>query len=264
LAGCGGGGAAPRRSAAPPAPVGGLTATPGIVRAGICPLDGGTRSPLGPGQLAAFQDELLRRLGFKLALRMRMSSLPSCARPATALADRTLDLVATAPNDRAADRSQTLATEPYLVVQYALVARAGAPAAGAGLGGLGPGTRLGVLAGTRGAAWAGGRLAGRSVRLVPLTDERAVATAIAAGRYDALLLPRAGAVRTARTVPGLRLGRLVDAGEQASFLVSAANPALRARVDRMLEEIVFDGSYAVIFDRHLSPTPVPIDFLPPD
>jgi ABC-type amino acid transport substrate-binding protein len=264
LAGCGDGAAGPRRSAAPPAPTGGLTATPGIVRAGICPLDPSIRSPLDPDRLAAFQGELLRRLGFKLALRMQVSRLPGCTRPAAALSDRTLDLVATAPNDQAAHRSHTLQTEPYLVVQYALVVRAGARAAGTGLGGLGAGTRLGVLAGTRGAAWAAGRLAGRGVRLVPLADKRAASVAVAAGRCDALLLPRAGAVRTTRTVPGLRIGRLVDAGERASFLVSATNPALAARVDRMLEEVVFDGSYAVIFDRHLSPTPVPIDFLPPD
>jgi ABC-type amino acid transport substrate-binding protein len=264
LAGCGHGDAGPRRSAATPGPAGGLTATPGIVRIGVCPLGGATRSPLGPDQLAAFQGELLRRLGFKLALRIQVSRVPGCARPAMPLSDRTLDLVATAPDGRAADRSQTLETEPYLVVQYALVVRAGSPAAVAGLGGLGAGTRVGVLAGTRGAAWAKGRLASRGADVVPFADERAAAAAIAAGRCDALLLPRAGAVRTARTVPGLRIGRLVDAGERASFLVSAANPALRARVDRMLEEIVFDGSYAVIFARHLSPTPVPIDFLPPD
>jgi ABC-type amino acid transport substrate-binding protein len=264
LAGCGDGSAGPRGRAAAPAPAGQLTATPGVVRAGICPLDGGARSPLGQDRLAAFQDELLRRLGFKLALRMRVSTLPSCATPAAGLSDRTLDLVATAPNDQAADRSQTLATEPYLVVQYALVVRAGSPPAGAGLGGLGAGATVGVLAGTRGGAWAEGRLGSRGARVVPFADERAAAAALAAGGCDALLLPRAGAVRATRTVPGLRLGRLIDAGERATFLVAAANPALRRRVDRMLEEIVFDGSYAVIFDRHLSPTPVPIDFLPPD
>jgi ABC-type amino acid transport substrate-binding protein len=263
LAGCAGA-TDPRGGSAPaPASAGQLTATPGIVRAGICPPDG-TRLPLRPDRLEAFQAELLRRLGFKLALRMQVSTLPSCTRASTALSDRTVDMVATAPTPEATGRSGTLQTEPYLVVQYAMVVDTGSPDAGAGLAGLGSGTRVGVLAGTRGAAWASGRLGDRGASLIPFANERAAAAAIAAGRCDALLLPRASAIRATKAAPGLRIDRLVDAGEQATFLVAAGNPAFRSRVDRMLEEIVFDGSYAVIFDRHLAPTPVPIDFLPPD
>jgi ABC-type amino acid transport substrate-binding protein len=248
-----------------PAPAGQLTAIPGIVRAGICPPDG-TRLPLRPDRLKAFQAELLRRLGFKLALRMQVSTLPSCTRASTALSDRTVDLVATAPTPEATGRSGTLQTEPYLVVQDALVVDTGSPDAGAGdgLAGLGSGSRVGVLAGTHGAAWASSRLGDRGVTLISYADDRAAAAALAADRCDALLLPRASAIRTTRTVPGLRVDRLIDVGERATFLVGAGNPAFRSRVDRMLEEIIFDGSYAVIFDRHLAPTPVPIDFLPPD
>jgi ABC-type amino acid transport substrate-binding protein len=246
-----------------PAAVSQLTATPGIVRAGICPV-GTTRVPLRADRIEAFQAEFLRRLGFKLALRMQASILPSCSRPATALADRTLDLVATAPGQEATGRAGILQTEPYLVVQYALVVGAGSRTARDGLGALAAGTRVGVLGGTQGAAWASARLGTRGVTIVRFADERAAVTAIADGRCDALILPRASAIRATRTAPGLRIDRLLDAGERATFLVAAANPALRSRIDRMLEEIVFDGSYAVIFSRHFAETPVPVDFLPPD
>jgi polar amino acid transport system substrate-binding protein len=246
-----------------PAPAGGLTATPGVVRAGICP-PASTRPPLRPDRVAAFQGELLRRLGFKLALRMRVSTLATCARPASQLAGRTVDLVVTAPGQEPTGQSGILPTEPYLVVQYALVVVAGSPAARDGLGGLGAGASVGVLAGTRGAAWAGDRLGSRGVDVVRFADEQAAVAAITRGGTDALILPRANAVRVTSTAPELRVHRLLDAGERATFLVAAGNPALRSRIDRMLEEIIYDGSYAVIFHRHLAPTPVPVDFLPPD
>jgi ABC-type amino acid transport substrate-binding protein len=245
-----------------PAPAGQLTATPGIVRAGICP-PAKTRLPLPLDRLEAFQGELLRHLGFKLAIRMQVSTLPSCARPATALSERTVDLVASAPGHDVAGGSGTLQTEPYLVVQYALVV-ADSSAARDGLVGLGAGTRVGVLASTRGAAWADDRLGRRGADIVRFADEQAAAKAIATGGYQALILPRTSAIRTTKAVRGLRIERLLDVGERAYFLTAAGNPALQRRVDRMLEEIVFDGSYAVIFARHLAPTPVPIDFLPPD
>jgi ABC-type amino acid transport substrate-binding protein len=246
-----------------PTPAGRLTATPGIVRAGVCP-PGRTRLPLHPERIEAFQAELLRRLGFKLALRMQVSTLPSCSSSATALADQTVDLVATSPGPDATSRSGVLETEPYLVVQYALVAVAGSAAARDGLAGLGSGARVGVLAGTRGATWASGRLGRRGAAIVPFADEPAAVAAAAGGGYHALILPRADAIRATKTVAGLRIDRLLDVGERARFLVAAGSPALRARIDRMLEEIVYDGSYAVIFHRHLAPTPVPVDFLPPD
>jgi ABC-type amino acid transport substrate-binding protein len=260
LAGCAG----PTGSNAGGAPAAGqLTATPGIVRAGICPLRR-TRLLLRPKQIEAFQDELLRRLGYKLALRMQVSTLPSCSEPAAALGDQTVDLLATAPGPDLASHDGVLQTEPYLVVQYALVVAAGSTSGQDGLGSLGSGARIGVLAGTRGESWARGRFARRGATVVPFVDGRAAAAAITGGNYHAAILPRADAVRVAKAVPGVRIDRLLDVGERATFQVAADNPDLRARVDRMLEEIVFDGSYAVIFHRHLAPTPVPVDFLPPD
>ena len=240
-----------------------LTTTPGVVRAGICP-PGGARPTLRRDRLAAFQEELLRRLGYKLALRMQVSSLPSCSEPAAVLAGRGVDLLATAPGPHPAGRSGVLQTEPYLVVQYALVVAGGSTGGQAGGAGLETGARIGVAAGTPGETWARDRFAGRGDGVVPLLDVRAAAAATARGDYQALILPRADAVRVTRAVPNLSIARLLDVGEQATFQVAAGNPALRARVDQMLEEIVFDGSYAVIFHRHLAPAPVPVDFLPPD
>jgi ABC-type amino acid transport substrate-binding protein len=244
-----------------PAPGGRLTVAPGLVRAGTCPPDR-PGLPLAPDRVEAFQVQLLRRLGFKLALRVQVSALPDCARAAQLLAGRRLDLVATAPGDNPAPG--TLQTEPYLVVQYALVVPAGWPRTQDGLGALRAGTQIGVLAGTAGARWARGRLGGRGVGVAAFPDERAAEAAMAADRCDALILPRAGAIRAARAVPRLRVDRLLDVGEQATLLVAAANPMLRARVDSMLEQVVYDGSYATIFHRHFAPTPVPVDFLPPD
>lgn len=251
------------REAAPTPPGHQLTATPGIVRAGICP-PAATRLRLHPGRVEAFQGELLRRLGFKLALRMQISTLATCERPAEQLAGQRVDLVVTAPGQEQAGQPGTLHTEPYLVVQYALVVTAGSRVDKDGLAGLVAGTRVGVLAGSQGAAWARDRLGRRGVRTLPFADQRAAVAALARGGCDALILPRAGAVRATSASTGLRVRRLIDAGERATFLVAAANPALGSRIDRMLEEIVFDGSYAVIFHRHLAPTPVPVDFLPPD
>jgi hypothetical protein len=262
LAGCGDA-TDPGADVPVPTPTSRMTATPGIVRAGICPPTN-PRLPLPPARLEAFQEELLRRLGFKLALRIQASTLAGCERPATPLADRTIDLLVTAPGQDTAGQPGVLATEPYLVVQYALVVKEGSAAARDGLDALDDGTRVGVPGGTRGAAWAKDRLGARGVEVAGVPGEPAALAALARGRYHALILPRARADRAARTVPGLRVARMLDAGERASFLVAAANPALRGRVDRMLEEIIFDGSYAVIFHRHLAPTPVPIDFLPPD
>jgi ABC-type amino acid transport substrate-binding protein len=261
LAGCSG--AADRRGGASVAPgTGGrLTVAPGVVRAGTCPPDR-PGLPLRPDRVEAFRAELLRRLGYKLALRVHLSTLPSCAHAAELLSDRSLDLVATTPGDNPGHG--LLRTEPYLVVQYALTVHADWPRSRDGLGALRAGTRVGVLAGTAGAGWARSRLGGRQVGVVALRDERAAVAAIAAGRCDALILPRAGALRATRAVPGLRIDQLLDVGERARLLVAAGNPALRAQVDSMLEQIVYDGSYATIFHRHLAPTPVPVDFLPPD
>jgi ABC-type amino acid transport substrate-binding protein len=222
--------------------------------------------PLSPDRVEAFQGELLRRLGYKLALRMQVSNLPGCARAAAALADRNLDLVVTAPGDDTGRRAGLLHTEPYLVVQYALLVAADSPRNRDGLGALGAGTRVGVQAGTTAVRWARAHLGRRGVGIVPVRDGRAAAAALAAGRYQALILPRTSAIRATRTAtaPGLRIDRLLEVGEQGRFLVAASNPALRARVDSMLEQIVYDGSYATIFSRHLAPTPLPVDFLPPD
>jgi ABC-type amino acid transport substrate-binding protein len=260
LAGCGG---APSRGGAAvasqdPAP---LTAAPGVVRAGTCPPDR-PGMPLSPNRLEAFQGELLRRVGYKLALRMRVSDLPSCDRAAAALADRSLDLVVTAPGGDTGRRAGPLVTEPYLVVQYALLVPADSPRNRDGLAALRAGTRVGVQAGTAGARWARVHLGRRGVAAVPVPGERAAA-GLAAGRYQAVILPRAGAIRATRTQP-VRIDRLLEVGEQGRFLVAASNPALRARVDSMLEQIVYDGSYATIFSRHFAPTPLPVDFLPPD
>jgi ABC-type amino acid transport substrate-binding protein len=262
LAGCGGVPGSGGGAAVAPQGTGPLTAVPGVVRAGICPRDR-PGTPLPPDRVEAFQAELLRRLGYKLALRMRASNLPDCERVAAVLGDRSLDLVVAAPDDDTGRRAGLLHTEPYLVVQYALLVRADSPRSGDGLGALRAGTRVGVEAGT-GASWARAHLGRRGVGIVSVHDERAAAAALAAGRYQALILPRASAIRATRTLPELRIDRLLDVGEQGRFLVAASNPALRARVDSMLEQIVYDGSYAVIFSRHFAPTPVPVDFLPPD
>jgi ABC-type amino acid transport substrate-binding protein len=262
LPGCGGRGGRGGGAAVAPGPGGRLTVAPGVVRAGTCPPDR-PGLPLAPDRVEAFQAELLRRLGYKLALRVQLTALPDCARAAGLLAGGRLDLVAAAPGDDPG-RGPLLETEPYLVVQYALVVPADWPRSRDGLGGLRAGTRVGVVAGTAGARWARGRLGGRGVAVTAFAGERAAAAAMAAGRCQALVLPRAGAIRAARTVPGLRVDRLLDVGEQARLLVAAANPALRARVDSMLEQVVYDGSYAAIFHRHFAPAPVPVDFLPPD
>jgi ABC-type amino acid transport substrate-binding protein len=235
VAGCGGASDRGGKAAAP-GTTGGLTAAPGVVRAGTCP-PGRAGSPLRPDRVEAFQAELLSRLGYKLALRVRLSTLPSCAQAARALSDRSLDLVATAPGDDDGRRAGLLATEPYLVVQYALVVPADWPRSRDALGTLGAGARVGVVAGTAAAGWARSRLGRRRVGVVAFPDERAAA-AMAAGRVDALILPRAGAIRATWAVPGLRVDRLLEVGEQARLLVAAGNPALRARVDSMLEQIV--------------------------
>jgi ABC-type amino acid transport substrate-binding protein len=262
LAGCGrapsGGGAA----VAPQDPTP-LTAVPGVVRAGICSPDR-PGTPLSSDRVEAFQGELLRRLGYKLALRMQVSNLPGCARAATVLADRSLDLVVTVPGDGTGRRAGLLQTEPCLVVQYALLVAADSPRNRDGLGALRAGTRVGVQAGTTATSWARVHLGRRGVGIVSVHDGRAAAAALAAGRYQALILPRASAIRATRTSPELRIDRLLEVGEQGRFLVAASNPALRARVDSMLEQIVYDGSYATIFSRHFAPTPLPVDFLPPD
>jgi ABC-type amino acid transport substrate-binding protein len=264
LAGCGGrpgpsGGA--RGAAVAPATSGRLTAAPGVVTAGTCPPDR-PGLPLAPDRVEAFQAELLRRIGYKLALRVQVTALPGCDQATRLLAGRRLDLVATAPGD---DPGAGLPqTEPYLVVQYALVVPASWPRTRDGLGALRAGARVGVLAGTAGARWARARLGKRRVAVAAFPDERAAAAAMAAGRCDALILPRAGAIQAARTDPEVRVDRLLDVGEQATILVAAANPMLGARVDSMLEQVVYDGSYATIFRRHFAATPVPVDFLPPD
>jgi polar amino acid transport system substrate-binding protein len=263
LAGCGGAADQDGGAAVAPRQTGPLTGAPGVIRAAICPPDR-AGLPLRPDRVESFQAELLRRVGYKLALRMQPSTLPSCAGAAKALADGMLDLVATAPGDDAAGRSGPLQTEPYLVVQYALVVNAGSPRSRDGLDALRAGARVGVLAGTVGAEWARGRLGRRRVGVAAFPDEQAATAAFAAGRCDALILPRASAIRATRTVPGVRIDRLLDVGEQARFLVAAGNPALRVRVDSMLEQIIYDGSYATVFHRHFRPTPVPVDFLPPD
>jgi ABC-type amino acid transport substrate-binding protein len=262
LAGCGGAPSSGGGAAVAPSDPAPLTAVPGVVRAGICPPDR-PGMPLSPNQLEAFQSELLRRLGYKLALRMRVSDLPSCERAAAALADRSLDLVVTAPGGETGRRAGLLSTEPYLVVQYALLVTADSPRNRDGLGALRTGTRVGVQAGTTGARWARVHLGRRGVAVVAVPGERAAA-GLAAGRYQAVILPRAGAIRATRTSPELRIDRLLEVGEQGRFLVGASNPALRARVDIMLEQVVYDGSYATIFSRHFAPTPLPVDFLPPD
>jgi ABC-type amino acid transport substrate-binding protein len=261
LAGCGSGPHRGGGASVAPGTGGRLTVAPGVVRAGTCPPDR-PGLPLPPDRIEAFQAELLRRLGYKLALRVRLSPLPSCARAAEALAGRRLDLVATAPGDEPSPG--LLGTEPYLVVQYALVVPAGWPRSRDGLGALGAGTRVGVVSGTAGARWARARLGTRRVGVVAFPGERAAAAAMAAGRCDALILSRAGAVGATRAFPRLRIDRLLEVGEQARILVAAGNPALRARVDSMLEQVVFDGSYATIFHRHFASTPLPVDFLAPD
>ena len=76
------------------------TRVPGVLTAAICATPG-LGAPATPGErrLYPFDADLLDALGFKLALRVRLTRV-DCARVLQALAERAVDVVATAPARR--------------------------------------------------------------------------------------------------------------------------------------------------------------------
>jgi hypothetical protein len=76
------------------------TRVPGVLTAAICATPGpGASATPGRRRLYPFDAELLDALGFKLALRVRLTRV-DCTRVPQALAERVVDLVATAPARR--------------------------------------------------------------------------------------------------------------------------------------------------------------------
>lgn len=167
----------------------------------------------------------------------------------TQLAAGRFDVVASATTITEEREEMVNFTEPYYLAQQALVVNVEETPDLGSVDDLEAGQVVAVQSGTTGEAWARENVP-EGVDVRSFADAPDTYLALEAGNVAAVIFDEPSAVTEANQREALEVADVIDTGERYGFAVNPENEALLAAIDRVLAEIIEDGTYAEIYGRY--------------
>ena len=112
------------------------------------------------------------------------------------------------------------------------------------------GLRVAVQTATTGAFWAEEKLKPFGVKLVSFSKAPDMYAALDAGNVDAVVNDLPVSQDAVKSKPDLKVIVHIDTGEQYAFAVARDNKALLDAVNKALDALVKDGTYATLFEQY--------------
>lgn len=120
---------------------------------------------------------------------------------------------------------------------------------------LGEGHTVAVQRGTTGEEWARDNLEPQGVRVRSFPDAPDTYIALEAGNVTGVIFDFFASLEETGNRDTLEIVEPLDTGEEYGFPVNPENEELLAEVDRVLQEILDDGTYQEIYDRWFPDNP---------
>ena len=112
------------------------------------------------------------------------------------------------------------------------------------------GQRVAVQTATTGAFWAEEKLKPKGIQLVSFSKAPDMYAALDAGNVDGLVNDLPVSQDAVKTKPDLKVVQQIDTGEQYAFAIAPENKALLDAVNKALEQMLKDGTFAKIFKQY--------------
>ncbi|HEX2031727.1 MAG TPA: ABC transporter substrate-binding protein [Actinomycetota bacterium] len=166
----------------------------------------------------------------------------------TQLAAGRFDVVVSATTITPEREQEVNFTQPYYRAQQTLAVQAGSDITG--VDDLGAEHVVAVQRGTTGELWAEQNVAPQGVQLRTFVQTPDLYTALEAGQVDGVINDEPNALQEIEAREGLEIVETIDTGENYGIAVNPANEALLEEVDRILGEIIEDGTYEQIYSKY--------------
>ena len=200
------------------------------------------------GELTGFDVDLMEEIAERLGLETNWVETDFDT-IFTQLAAGRFDVVASATTITDEREQMVNFTEPYYLAQQALVVNPQETPDVQSVDALRSGMVVAVQTGTTGEAWARENVPdGVDVRSFPNAPDTYLA--LEAGNVQAVIFDEPSAVTEAETREALEVVDVIDTGERYGFAVNPENEALLDEVNRVLRELIDDGTYAEIYGRY--------------
>jgi polar amino acid transport system substrate-binding protein len=200
------------------------------------------------GELTGFDVELMEEIAGRLGLQTNWVETDFDT-IFTQLAAGRFDVVASATTITEEREEMVNFTEAYYLAQQALVVNTQETPDIQSVEDLSSGDVVAVQAGTTGEAWARENVPdGVDVRSFPNAPDTYIA--LEAGNVTAVIFDEPSAVGEARQREALDVATTIDTGERYGFAVNPENEGLLEEINRVLREIIDDGTYAEIYGRY--------------
>src|SRR5919197_6544605 len=112
------------------------------------------------------------------------------------------------------------------------------------------GQRVAVQTATTGAFWAEENLKPKGIKLVSFSKAPDMYAALDAANVDAVVNDLPVSQDAVKTKPDLKVVQQIDTGEQYGFAIAPENKALLDAVNKALEQMLKDGTFAKIFKQY--------------
>ena len=229
------------------APTPGLTQTEGVLTVG-------SDIPFPPfefyddaGDLTGYDVELVEEMAARLGLTVTWIETDFDT-IFTQLATGRFDLVASATTITAERAAMVNFTIPYYRAEQALTVNTGLTPNIRSVDTLSPGDRVAVQSGTTGEDWALENLAPLGIEVVSFPEAADTYIALEGGVVEAVVFDEPSAVVESEARPGLEVVEVITTGEEYGFGVDPDRPPLLAELNRVLGEMMADGTYQAIYD----------------
>lgn len=200
------------------------------------------------GELTGFDVDLIEEIAERLGLETNWIETDFDT-IFTQLAAGRFDVVASATTITEEREEMVNFTQSYYLAQQALVVNVEETPDLQSVEDLSSGDVVAVQSGTTGEAWVRENAPdGVDVRSFPDAPDTYIA--LEAGNVTAVIFDEPSAVSEARQRERLEVATVIDTGERYGFAVDPENEALLEELNRVLAEIIDDGTYADIYGRY--------------
>jgi polar amino acid transport system substrate-binding protein len=201
----------------------------------------------GAGNVIGFDADLVEEMADRLGLTVEWIDTDFDT-IFTQLATGTYDVVASATTITPERAQQVNFTAPYYKAQQALAVNTDLTPGLRSVDRFGTGLRVAVQTGTTGADWATENLAPLGVDVVEFPSAPDTYNALEAGQVDGVVNDEPSAVAEVANRDGLEIVDVIDTDENYGFGVDPARAELLAELDRVLQDMIDDGTYQTIYD----------------
>lgn len=225
----------------------------GLVEAGQLTI--GSDIPFEPfefekdGKLTGFDVELVEEIAKRLDLKPEWVDTDFTT-IFTQLAAGKFDMVASATTITEERKKQVPFTDGYMVSLLALVINTSKTPNIKTNDDLKSGDTVAVQDGTTSKTYADGQLAPRGVQVRAFPEAPDTYTALEAGQVTAVIFDEPSAIAEVNKRPTLKIVHTFDTGDRYGFAVNPQNTKLLSELNRVLKEMIEDGTYSQIFAKY--------------